>query len=225
MPSFLWDHLQRYPIHIVLGEPGSGKSLFGTYMAWLADQEGIQTFTNFHVFGFQHNHYIRYYKEYKDGKGKSFEMVNDLVAGKAEDGTPIKNGLIVWDEPQSTGLDKHSFWSEETQELNRMISQIRKDDLGLLLITQILDRVAYDARTMVSFVYEIHPTPIAKGVIDVWRFDFALDQYFGAPIRIDLRPWFPYYNTKERMGEKPDDGKEKETDSTAKAETTEPSSV
>lgn len=201
MGGFLFDSLERYPIHLILGEPGSGKSLFGTYLAWLADCAGIPTFTNFHVFGFKNNHYIRYYMDYD--KGKKGEMVNDLLRGFAEDGTKIEDGLILWDEPQSTGLEKHAFWSVNTIELAKFVSQIRKRGLGLILITQIFDRIVYDVRSLVAFIYEIHPT-ITKGIVNIWRLDYGTREYMGEPIMLDLRSFFHLYNTKEEMGVKPD---------------------
>jgi len=202
MEKYLFDKYKRYPIHIILGDPGSGKSLVGTFLAFLAANDGISVFANWHLKNIPY-HYIRYYEEF-DEKGKP-RMINDILRGYAEDGTKIEKGLLLWDEPQSSGINAHSFFSKETIEMAKWVSQIRKKDLALILLTQRFNFPVYNVRQLVAYVFEIHPTN-TNGIVDVIRKDFNTDRLLdGGAMKLDLRHYFDYYNTKEMIGVKPDE--------------------
>jgi len=71
-------------------------------------------------------------------------------------------------------------------------------------MTQRFNFPVYNVRQLVAYVYEIHPTD-TSGIIDVIRVDYNTDKMLdGGPIKLDLRLYFDYYNTKEMIGIKPE---------------------
>ena len=202
MPSYRFDDYEKYPILEVLGDPGSGKSLFLTYLAWMSAREGVEVFCNFHLKGIPY-HYVRVYTEFvkdeKTGKMKTVET-NDILTGFTEDGTPLKDGILLYDEPQAAGMNKHSFWKQSTQDMASFVSQIRKRDLALVMATQRENFPVFDVRQLVSMFFLIYKTKV-KGVIDVKRFDVLREEIIDSK-RLDLRQFYQMYDSKELIGVK-----------------------
>lgn len=203
MSSYRFDQYEKYPILEVLGDPGSGKSLFLTYLAWMSAREGVSVFANFHLKGIPF-HYIRVYTEYtfdpKTGKQKGVDT-NDILSGFCEDGTPIRDGIILYDEPQ-TAMGKHSFYKQSTQDMAIFVSQIRKRDLALIMATQRENFPVFDVRQLVSMFFLVYKTK-QKGIIDVKRFDVTGEKIIDAK-RYDLRAFYTMYDSKELIGVKPE---------------------
>jgi hypothetical protein len=201
MASYRFDDYKRYPIHEVLGDPGSGKSLFLAYLAWIAANENVPVFCNFHLKGIAH-HYVRVYKEYyTDDKGATKTRdVNDILTGKAEDGVLIQDGILLYDEPQAAGLSKHNFWSKSTQDMATFVSQIRKLDLAFIMATQRENFPVFDVRQLVSMIFLVYKTK-TKGIIDLHTFDVNSETITKRE-RLDLRPFFHMYDSKEIIGVK-----------------------
>jgi len=200
MSSYRFDSYNRYPICEALADPGVGKSLFLTYNAWLAAQDGVSVFANFHLVGIPY-HYVRVYTEIyeENGKRKKREY-NDILDGKTEDGTPIQDGLLLFDEPQAAGMSKHNFWNKSTQDMATFVSQIRKRDLALIMATQRENFPVFDVRQLVSIMFLLYKTK-TPGIIDVHKFDPQLETILSKD-RYDLRQFFHNYDSKELIGVK-----------------------
>jgi hypothetical protein len=201
MASYRFDDYSKYPIHEVLGDPGAGKSLYLVYLAWTAHQAGVPVFANFHLKDIPF-HYVRVYKEYyADDKGKQHTReVNDLLTGSAEDGTAIEDGILLYDEPQSSGMGKHQFFQKQTQDMAAFVSQIRKRDLALVMATQRENFPVFDVRQLISKFFLVYKTK-TKGVINVQHFDVQTETIIKRE-RLDLRVFFRMYDSKELIGVK-----------------------
>jgi len=179
------EYVKEYPLIMILGTNGSGKTLYATYLAYKLSEtleEGEKIFANYSIFGLQ--------------KYKKFSIED--ISG---DDFPewLEDGVMIIDEGQQGG-DAYDFLRKDTRNMSDFLSQVRKYNLQLIVITQKYGNIAWRLRKNMNYIYTIHKLPVT-GVINV-KYWFIDDSGFLRNMKSetkDLREFFDKYNTKEKI--------------------------
>jgi len=178
----------RVPIVVIVGEFGSGKSLLARYLAeeFILKHPDKNLITNMTMYDIE---YIPL-------------KIEDLAKSPFPD--YIRNGLLILDEIQS-GTDAYDFMKSGVRRATKFISQIRKYDLELIMITPRLDNINKRLREITNYIVTMQETNIKGVVSGNWYFinNYAVDMRpkWLSSFRLDLTEYFEKYDTKQIIGE------------------------
>ena len=168
------------PIICVLGEFGTGKTLFATYQAlkFASENPDKKVFANYPIKGIAN---FRQY-QFDDLKQEEFPVW-------------LENGLLIIDELQ-LGSDAYEFMQLGVKAMFSFITQIRKLDLQLLMVTPVFTFISKRLRDITNYIITLEDMT-ESGIVtaNYFRFRKPRTKYLQTK-RYDLRSVFPYYNTK-----------------------------
>lgn len=185
----------KVPILVIVGEFGSGKTLYATYLGDNFKKENPEKnlFTNYKLIGID-------YKQIKmsELKQKPFPSY-------------IKDGLLIIDEIQEDG-NAYDFMRSGVQNIVKFVSQIRKRGLQLIMITPRLDFIAKKLREITNYIITMKETNDNGIVRGNW---FSVNNYSTSfrPVwirnfKIDLSSYYGKYDTNEIIEESEDEENE-----------------
>ena len=166
------------PIITVLGEFGTGKTLFATYQA----VKFSQTHPDQTVFANYPINYLNNFRQY------DFE---DLK--KEEFPEWLHDGLLIIDEIQN-GSDAYDFMASGTRKMTSFITQIRKLDLQLIMVTPVFTFVSKRLRDITNYIITLEDM-LVPGVVTANYYRKRPREYLRTK-KYDLHSIFPYFNTK-----------------------------
>lgn len=185
----------RVPIVVIVGEFGSGKTLYAVYLGDQFKKTNPEKtlFTNITL---------------KDIDYKKISM-NDLK--KKPFPSWLRDGLLIIDEIQEDG-NAYDFMKSGVQNIVKFVSQIRKRGLQLIMITPRLDFIAKKLREITNYIVTMKETNENGVVRGNW---FSINNYSTAfrPVwirsfKIDLSSYYPKYDTNEIIEESEDEDEE-----------------
>jgi hypothetical protein len=167
--------MTKYPIIIVVGDFGSGKTLYTTFMGLTFYQnEGLKIFSNYDLFKVP-------YKKIK------FSDVSSMPDW-------LHDGVLLLDETQ-IGADSYNFLNKGVQQIMTFITQIRKRNIVLIMTTQRFDFVAKRIRSLINYFIEVEA--VSKGVVKISTYDITRGEELQNERTLDLTKIWSYYNTDE----------------------------
>ena len=171
---------QPFPIITLVGKKGNGKSLTMTALGveyHLTD--GLNIFSNYDLYDVD---YIPV----------SFK---DLASFPEW----LHDGVVLIDESH-IGADAYAFFTQQTKDITKFMTQTRKRHLTILMTTQIFTQMAKRLRLLTDYIIECQRTNI-EGVIrlDIYDKDNAYEHMNG--FFLDGRPYFKHYDTEQLIME------------------------
>lgn len=172
----------------IVGEFGSGKTLYATYL-------GV-TFLQKHKDEFLYTNYPLKNLGELASRWKQFTF-KDLSMQTLP--TWINNGLMIIDEIQE-GADAYDFLTKAVRRKTSFINQIRKNDLELIMITPNLDFIASRIRKVITH-FSVLEEMTFEGVVRAhwWKKIMVASDFQTVKKYVfvkDLSGYFKYYNTK-----------------------------
>lgn len=164
----------RPSISCIVGDFGSGKTLFMTYLAYM-NQNYRKIFANYHL------NDIPY----------TYISINDLAKFPDE----LRNAIVLIDEGH-VGANAYDVFKKDVRNIAQFITQIRKRNIVMFWSTQRFRRVALPLRELTKYFYEMHPTEY-DGVSYVKIFDIDNNYEFIKEFIFDGRKMFGKYDTEE----------------------------
>ena len=174
----------QFPITCVLGERGSGKTLFMTYLAYHYAKQGKKIVANYHLFGIPY----------------TYMKVREIAEMKLT----IKDSIVFIDEGQE-GADSYSFLRKSTQKLTKFATQIRKLKITMYYSTQVFGQIAKRLRDQTNYIIQMQEMGI-QGISRASVFNYR-QGYEDDLIRkfvFDGREYFKFYDTEEIIDESDD---------------------
>jgi hypothetical protein len=129
--------LVKYPITAVIGNRGSGKTCFLTFLADQYHKEGKKIFTNFELKGIPH------------------EKMNLGIMATLPD--KLSNAVVLMDELHM-GADSYDFMKKSSRAFNTFATQLRKRKVNWYFTTQIFTQVARRIRLQTDFMITMENT-------------------------------------------------------------------
>jgi len=129
--------LVKYPITAVIGNRGSGKTCFLTFLAVQYHKEGKKIFTNFELKGIPH------------------EKMNLGIMATLPD--KLSNAVVLMDELHM-GADSYDFMKKSSRAFNTFATQLRKRKVNWYFTTQIFTQVARRIRLQTDFMITMENT-------------------------------------------------------------------
>ena len=174
-------------INAVVGDFGSGKTLFLTYLA-SAYQGKRKVFANFTLFG--------------------LDYVPMAIEDVAKFPDEVRDGIILWDEGH-IGLSAYSFFKKDTQNAVVFLSQVRKRNLIVFWSTQIFKKGVVGLRDHSRYMFTCEALE-PPGCSRIRVFDSYQEDQFVNEFVFDGRQFFDKYDTNEIILPKADQPKEKQ---------------
>lgn len=173
------------PVVVVLGEFGTGKTLYATYKALKFSERnpGKTVFANYPIKG------IKNFREYH---------ISELSEGDFPEW--LHDGLLIMDEIQ-IGADAYDFMRSGTRNIVAFITQIRKLNLELIMVTPVYTFIAKRLRDIANFMITLKDMVVPGFVTaNYYRLLKMGSKTFKAvylrTMKYDLNEVFPYYDTK-----------------------------
>jgi len=164
----------RPSISCIVGDFGSGKTLFMTYLAYM-NQNYRKVFANYHLKDIPY----------------TYISINDLAKFPDE----LRNAIVLIDEGH-VGANAYDVFKKDVRNIAQFITQIRKRNIVMFWSTQRFRRVALPLRELTKYFYEMHPTEY-DGVSHVKIFDIDNNYEFIKEFIFDGRKMFGKYDTEE----------------------------
>lgn len=164
----------RPSISCIVGNFGSGKTLFMTYLAYL-NQGYRKIFANYHLKEIEY----------------TYMTINEL----AEFPDDLRDAIVLLDEGH-VGANAYDVFKKDVRKFSQFITQIRKRNIVMFWSTQRFRRVALPLRELTEFFYEMSATEI-DGVSHIKIFNIDNDYEFIKEFIFDGRPMFNKYDTEE----------------------------
>lgn len=162
----------------IIGDRGTGKTLFAVSLASTYADQGVKVFTNITLKG------IKYIPlEFKD-VAKFPEWLHD--------------GVIILDE-MHVGADSYNFLRGDVQGITTFITQIRKRNLSFLYITQNFTTIAKRLRLQTNHSYQF--TKIEDGIAKIDIYDNMNFYQHLNTIIFNGRSFYANYDTKQIISE------------------------
>ena len=163
------------PIICILGDRGSGKTLFMTGLSYLYEKvDNIKIFANYHLKEIPYE-YIK------------FEDIADLPER-------LRDSVVLLDEVH-IGADAYEVFRKRVKGLTKFSTQLRKLNCTLIISTQRFSTVAKRLRNMTNYIIETEKTQ-QKGVVHCSVFEKATDEFIKEFI-YDGRQFYEMYDTNE----------------------------
>jgi len=167
----------KYPITCVLGQRGSGKTLFMTYLAHQYHKEGKKIYSNFTLKDIQYNPI-------------TFEKLASLP-------DELTDAVVFLDEIQ-IGADAYEVFKRSNKMITVFATQLRKRHITLYYSTQVFKMVTKRLRLQTNYIitFDHNTTPgIVKG--QIYEYNTETYQEYLKSIHLDLRSFFNSYDTDE----------------------------
>jgi len=166
----------KYPITCVLGERGSGKTLFMTFLAYQYYLEGKKIFSNYHLKEIPYT-YITF---------KELASLPD----------EINNAVVFMDEIQ-IGADSYEIFKRSNKMITVFATQLRKRKITLYYSTQVFTMATKRLRQQTNFIIMCLPMK-HPGLVnsEVWEYSGINTKYLKS-INLDLKEFFIHYDTDE----------------------------
>jgi archaellum biogenesis ATPase FlaH len=132
----------------LIGDRGTGKTLFSTSLAKFYSEQGVTVFSNITYRGFA-------YTPLKFADIKNFPEW-------------LRDGVIILDE-MHVGADSYKFLSKDVQGITTFITQIRKLNLSFIYITQNFSTIVKRLRIQTNHSYQFRK--IEDGIAQIDIFD------------------------------------------------------
>lgn len=158
----------------LIGDRGTGKTLFAVALSSQYANQGIKVFTNITLKGIKHISL-----QFEDIKGFP-EWLHD--------------GVIILDE-MHVGADSYNFLSKDVQGITTFITQIRKRNLSFIYITQNFTTIAKRLRLQTNHSYQF--TKLDDGIAKVDIYDNMNFYQHLNTIIFNGRSFYGNYNTKQ----------------------------
>ena len=120
------------PIIGLVGDKGSGKTLFLRALAQEFHNEKLNVYANFQIFGIDYTHI-------------NFTYLADLPDN-------LRDGVILLDEAQM-GLDAYKWYDKQSTKLSKLFTQLRKRNLEIVYSTQRWPTVNYRVRDITDYIF------------------------------------------------------------------------
>ena len=187
-----FNDFSKFPIVAIVGDLGSGKSTFTTFLAYMFQSQYPNILSNM-IFN---DKYIKYTYIEPD------EM--NLRNNK------IKDGVLFIDEVSSSNGDAYEFFSKGVIDTSKFLMQVRKRNVAIFLINPRFNFNARRIRQMVNYYIEIEKINNTAGLIKASIFDLKKRKKLRV-LKMDLRQFFDYFDTRHiiQIKEKPKETKVK----------------
>jgi len=164
----------RPSISCIVGDFGSGKTLFMTYLAYL-NKDHRRVFANYHLKDIPYTHID----------------ISDLATFRDD----LRNAIVLLDEGQ-VGANAYDIFKKDVRDISQFITQIRKRNIIMFWSTQRFRRVALPLRELTKYFYEMQPTEV-DGISHVKIFDIDNGYEFIKEFMFNGIPMFNKYDTEE----------------------------
>jgi energy-coupling factor transporter ATP-binding protein EcfA2 len=170
----------EYPVILVLGRRGAGKSNLMTAMAKIYADAGVRVIANFHLFG------IRYV----------YMTFDEIVKAFHENPDALRDSVLMLDEIKAGG-DAYKFYTNEVQMLASLFTQIRKLHSTIYFGAQVVTQAAKRLREQIDYVFELTNAGV-KGVTVINKYEIidGFEEYISSNL-FDGRPYWHNYDTDE----------------------------
>lgn len=159
---------------MLVGDRGTGKTLFAVSLAKYYADHNINVFTNITLKGIHHI---------------------PLAFNEIKDFPPfLHDGIIILDE-MHVGADSYKFLTKDVQGITNFITQIRKRNLTFIYITQNYTTIAKRLRLQTNHAYQF--TKIDDGIAQVDIYDVMNFYEHLNTIIFNGREFYGYYDTKQ----------------------------
>jgi len=168
----------EYPIILILGNRGGGKTLYMTaYAVDAYNLEKAKIYSNYHLFGVPYK-----YMTLK-------EMIESLNV--------LENCILLVDELH-VAIDSYKFLDSNVKQFTEFITQIRKRKITLIGTTQRFTLLAKRFRDQVDYIVTSERTRV-KGIAKyTWNdLESRPDSVVVWQKVLDLRDYFKYYDTNQ----------------------------
>lgn len=177
----------------LIGNRGSFKTCNLTRILAEFAKVGRPIIANYHL-NFPSQYNIRY---------MGFDALASLAANV--DSYDLRNAVIGMDE-LGKGADSYEFFSKRSNELTALAAELRKDSAICFYTVQRFSMIAKRLRDLTD-VFSLHEDIDAgrpdhsfencQGIARILHYDeemrFLNEEYF------DGKPWYPYYNTRQKI--------------------------
>ena len=172
------------PICVIVGNKGSGKTLYLTSVAIDSIAMKKTVYANYHLKGIPYIHFTE-------------DMLKDISQLKS-------NSVILIDEGQMLA-DSYNFLTMSARQVTLLATQLRKRGLDLYITTQRFKFITARLRELTDYIIACQNVKnkkgnIVKGFVYLEVYDRNDPLYFNTPKSkavLDLTAYFPYYNTRE----------------------------
>lgn len=167
----------KYPITCVLGQRGSGKTLFMTYLAHQYHKEGKKIYSNFTLKDIPY-HAI------------TFEKLASLP-------DELTDAVVFLDEIQ-IGADAYEVFKRSNKMITVFATQLRKRHITLYYSTQVFKMVTKRLRLQTNYIITFDSNTI-PGFVNgqIYQYNTETYQDYIKSIKMDLRGYFNSYDTDE----------------------------
>ena len=215
--------LIAYPLIGIIGDVGVGKTLYAVDLIrkfYAQYKDTRRVFTNITLLEIP---YIEInFDDFKkdDFTTKKYDLVikhknpesdkeKDIIREVLETGLSFEDGLLIIDEIQE-GSDAYNFLNQDVQKLNHFISQVRKYDLDLIVVSQRLSFISKRLRQLLNYnfmidynVYydkELKLKTFTTGIVKIRYFRVGTEGRKVYKVETkDLRGNFDFYFTKQKI--------------------------
>jgi len=159
---------------VLIGDRGTGKTLFAVSLSKYYTDNDINVFTNIELFNMKYTHL-------------SFSEIASFPEW-------LKDGVIILDE-MHVGADSYRFLTKDVQGITAFITQIRKRNLSFIYITQNFTTIAKRLRLQTNHAYQF--TKLDDGIAQIDVFDVMNFYEHLNTIIFNGRGFYEYYDTKQ----------------------------
>jgi len=215
--------LIAYPLIGIIGDVGVGKTLYSVDLIrkfYAQYKTTRRVFTNIVLLEIP---YIEInFDDFKkdDFTTKKYDLVikhknpesdkeKDIIREVLETGLNFEDGLLIIDEIQE-GSDAYNFLNQDVQKLNHFISQVRKYDLELIVVSQRLSFISKRLRQLLNYNFMIDYNiyydkeqklkTFTTGIVKIRYFRVGTEGRKVYKVETkDLRCNFDFYFTKQKI--------------------------
>jgi len=161
-------------INAVVGDFGSGKTLFLTYLANM-NVGHRKIFANYTLYDIEYTPMA----------------IEDVATFPPE----VNNAIVLWDEGH-IGAGAYDVFKKDVQKIAVFISQVRKRNLVIFWSSQIFTKPAKPLRDHTRYMYECHSVGV-PGLSRIRVFDIYAEEQMINEFIFDGRELFNKYDTNE----------------------------
>jgi len=171
---------QPFPIITLVGKKGHGKTLTMTALGVEYHRvDGLNIFANYDLYNVDYRpitfHDLAQFPEW------------------------LHDGVVLIDESH-IGADAYAFFSQQTKDIAKFLTQTRKRRLTIIMTTQIFTQMAKRLRLLTDYIGECQRTDV-EGIVrlDIYDKDNSYEHVNG--LFLDGRPYFQNYDTTQLIME------------------------
>jgi len=183
--------MMQNPIFCIIGERGAGKTLCATALVVsYTEVDKMKAITNYKTFGI------------KNCENRAFSWIKSHL-------DEINDTVLVIDEAH-VGADAYEFFHSGVKALTDWITQIRKRNVTLFVITQRFETLAKRLREQVNYIIQVTETEVVgQPLVEIFDRGKAVGDDFVRDFILKGRQYFNKYDTNEIITDSTDDEKVK----------------